>query len=226
MNSTLKLNSIVEKLEDESETLYSQVTKRYSVCSNFAVSKYYAGEPDMLYIVRESKRKKSFFNFRSKTPVKYSNKNSMKYLGNKSEKFGAYHYVYGFDTADINAISEYVKKFVQKTNKILEMSGKYKESRYCPNEDLYEILSNSNPVQAIFCSFDIFTEKDFRFIYNIPGGLNKFYYIGRNSRKQKEVEYEITEDALNTLFLSSVLRCWCFNNEKAISNSVFFEEIN
>jgi hypothetical protein len=73
----------------------------------------------------------------------------------------------------------------------------------------------------VFCSYDIFIEKDFRIIFKYPGGFDKFYFYNGHQN-----DYDVTEDELRTIFLSSILRSWNYIGDNSyLNNSIFLEEI-
>lgn len=123
------------------------------------------------------------------------------FLGIKSKKVsktGAYHYVYGLDTSNVAYISAYISKYIQKT----------------------QTYSNYKISQSIFCAFDYFLEKDLRILIKFPGGIRKIFYIDETQA------IEANPEELKTVFLSSVLRSWCFKTYPIPKNSLFLEEIN
>jgi hypothetical protein len=89
------------------------------------------------------------------------------------------------------------------------------------NNQKYNQLKNSTIIQAVFCSYDIFIEKDFRIIFKYPGGFDKFYFYNGHQN-----DYDVTEDELRTIFLSSILRSWNYIGDNSyLNNSIFLEEI-
>lgn len=119
--------------------------------------------------------------------------------GKKLPKVGAYHYVYGLNTSNVAFISAYLSKYIQTTNLL---------------------MSNTKITQSIFCSFDFFYEKDLRILIKFPGGIRKIFYIDATQA------IEANPDELRTVFLSSILRSWNFNEFPVPSNCLFLEELN
>ena len=117
----------------------------------------------------------------------------------KITKTGSYHYVYGLDTSNVAFISAYISKYIQKVH---SHNSNYKIS------------------QSIFCVFDYFLEKDLRILIKFPGGIRKIFYIDDTQA------IEANAEGLRTVFLSSILRSWSFNQYPIPNNSLFLEEIN
>ena len=133
----------------------------------------------------------------------------------KNKKFGSYFYIYGMDTSNLFSVEKYINDYITIQKKFF---------RNNKNDLINEILKYSVITKAVFCSYDFFIEKDFRIIFNYPEGFDRFYfYDGINN------DYEITEDDLRTIFLSSVLRSWSYitniYNNYSNKNSIFLEEI-
>ena len=209
MKQEIKFNGIIETIEED-VPLYSILNKRIIENKKLKIFKHSAGPPDIIYFVREPIKHHSYFGFKSKSQQKYKNQSF-------SKRFGTYHYIYGIDTSNMTSVSNYINDYIDKQKKYFK---KYANNNYIENEDLkYYKLNNSNIVQAIFCSYDIFIEKDFRIIFKYPGGFDKFYFYNGHQN-----DYDVTEDELRTIFLSSILRTWCFNGEN-LNNSYFMEEI-
>ena len=136
------------------------------------------------------------------------------YKKKQNKKFGSYVYIYGMDTSNLFSLEKYINNY-KDTQKIF--------FRNCQNDLLLnEMIKNSKITKAVFCSYDFFIEKDFRIIFNYPEGFDKFYFF--NGTKN---DYDITEDELRTIFLSSVLRAWNYyqGNNFSQKNSIFLEEI-
>ena len=111
----------------------------------------------------------------------------------KINKTGSYHYIYGIDTSNISFISAYISKFIQKNQ------------------------TNIKIIQSIFCVYDIFSERDLRILIKIPGGVRKIFLINDKDA------FEVKEDDLRTIFLSSLMRSW--TNNKPNNNSLYLDEI-
>ena len=122
-------------------------------------------------------------------------------------KYGAYHYIYGLDTSNIACISTYITTYLQKKEKLIKNLN-----------SLNQI--NHKTIQSIFCAFDFFYEKDLRLLIKFPGGIKKIFYIDDSQA------IEANPDELRTVFLSSMLRSWCFNEFPVQNNCLFLEEIN
>lgn len=208
MKQEIKLKGVIECLDDKGCNLYNKLNKRILETKKFMISKYYAGPPDIIYLVREPNKIKSHFGFKSKSQQKYKHP-----VLNK--KFGTFHYVYGMDTSNMSSVINYLDEYIEKQKKFIKKNLKNNTIIDNENPNIYEIC-NSTIIQGIFCSYDIFMEKDFRIIFRFPGGFENCYYYNSND--------EITEDELRTIYLSSVLRAWNYNGENS-NISVFFEEI-
>ena len=143
-------------------------------------------------------------------PIK---KNSKKKLQNK--KFGSYLYIYGMDTSNLFNLEKFINNYKDIQKKLFRNN---KNELNIINDK----IKNSKITKAVFCSYDFFIEKDFRIIFNYPEGFDRFYFF--NGSKN---DYEITEDELRTIFLSSVLRSWNFipENNSFQKNAIFLEEI-
>ena len=127
---------------------------------------------------------------------------SKSFFGLKSKKItkiGCYHYIYGLNTSNVAFISAYISKYIQKVH---FHNSNYKIS------------------QSIFCVFDYFLEKDLRILIKFPGGIRKIFYIDDSQA------IEANSEGLRTVFLSSILRSWSFNQYPIPNNSLFLEEIN
>ena len=118
----------------------------------------------------------------------------------------------------MTSVSNYIKDYIEKQKKYFKKSINY--NLLIENDNLkFSQIKDSTIIQAIFCSYDIFMEKDFRIIFKYPGGFDKFYFFNGNHN-----DYDITEDELRTIYLSSVLRSWNYNSDIS-NNSIFLEEI-
>ena len=128
--------------------------------------------------------------------------------GKKANKTGGYHYVFGLDTSNVAYISAYISKYIQKIN--------------AENSNLPKNPSTGNTkiTQSIFCVFDIFYEKDLRILIKFPGGIRKIFYINDTQA------IEANPDELRTVFLSSIVRSWCYSDFPIHGNCIFLEEIN
>ena len=131
----------------------------------------------------------------------------------KNKKFGTYLYIYGMDTSNLFSVEQYINDYISIQKKFF---------RNNKDELIDETIKYSSITKAVFCSYDFFVEKDFRIIFNYPEGFDKFYFYDGIKN-----DYEITEDDLRTIFLSSVLRSWSFipDNNYSNKNSKFLEEI-
>ena len=211
MNQDIKFNGIIEAIEENGVPLYDKLNKRITENKRLKISKYSSGPPDIIYFVREPIKHHSYFGFKSKSQQKLRNQNI-------SKKFGTYHYVYGIDTSNMTSVSNYIKDYIDKQKKYFKKSINY--NLLIENDNLkFSQIKDSTIIQAIFCSYDIFMEKDFRIIFKYPGGFDKFYFFNGNHN-----DYDITEDELRTIYLSSVLRSWNYNSDIS-NNSIFLEEI-
>ena len=210
MKQELKFNGIIEAIEENGAPLYNKLNKRITEHKKLKISKYSSGPPDIIYFVREPIKQYSYFGFKSKSQQKLKKQ--------KSNKFGTYHYVYGIDTSNMTSVSNYINEYIDKQQKYFRKYDNY--NLLIENDNLkFTQLKNSVIIQAIFCSYDIFIEKDFRIIFKFPGGFDKFYFYNGFQN-----DYEVSEDELRTIFLSSVLRSWNYNCENS-NNSIFLEEI-
>ena len=117
----------------------------------------------------------------------------------------------------------------QRVNTYIEQQKKFYELYDLNNSNnaLNETIKNSVVTKVVFCSYDFFIDEDFRIIFNFPDGFDKFYFFGG-----KINDYNIAEDKLKTIFLSSVLSSWNFNliNDNKINYfnynyNFFFEKI-
>ncbi len=118
------------------------------------------------------------------------------------------------DTSNLFSVKRYINNY-KYTQKIF--------FRNIKNESpINEVIKNSKITKAVFCSYDFFIEKDFRIIFNYPEGFDKFYFFDGTKN-----DYDITEDELRTIFLSSVIRAWNYYQDNNFShkNLVFLEEI-
>ena len=113
----------------------------------------------------------------------------------------------------MNLVEKFINEYIEKQRNYM----KYQKD----NPDL-EKLKNTEITKAIFCSYDIFMEKDFRIIFKYPDGFDKFYFYDGN-----KVDFDITEDELRTIYLSTILRAWNYNeeNNNNKNNIIFLEEI-
>ena len=125
------------------------------------------------------------------------------------------------DTSNLFSVENYINTYIEQQKKFYELYDLNNS-----NNALNETIKNSVVTKAVFCSYDFFIEKDFRIIFNFPDGFDKFYFFDG-----KINDYNITEDELRTIFLSSILRSWNFNlindnkNNYSKKNFVFLEEI-
>ena len=210
MKQDIKFNGIIEIIEEEGTPLYNILNKRIIENKRLKIFKHSAGPPDIIYFVREPLKHHTYFGFKSKSQQKYKNQSF-------SKRFGTYHYIYGIDTSNMTSVSNYLNEYIDKQKKYFK---KIQINNYIETDNIkYAQLKNSIIIQAIFCSYDIFIEKDFRIIFRYPGGFDRFYFYNGHQN-----DYDVTEDELRTIYLSSVLRTWCFNGEN-LSNSYFMEEI-
>lgn len=125
------------------------------------------------------------------------------FKSSKLNKNGYYHYIYGLDTSNISYVAAYISEYILKMNNIKKTSNQ-----------------NKKVIQTIFCAYDIFYEKDLRILIKFPGGLNKVFYIDSKSAE------EANSEDLKTVFLSSLMRSWSFNEFPIKNNTIFLEEIN
>ena len=210
MKQDIKFNGIIEIIEEEGAPLYNILNKRIIENKRLKIFKHSAGPPDIIYFVREPLKHHTYFGFKSKSQQKYKNQSF-------SKRFGTYHYIYGIDTSNMTSVSNYLNEYIDKQKKYFK---KIQINNYIETDNLkYAQLKNSIIIQAIFCSYDIFIEKDFRIIFRYPGGFDRFYFYNGHHN-----DYDVTEDELRTIYLSSILRTWCFNGEN-LNNSYFMEEI-
>ena len=214
MKQELKFNGIIDAIEENGVPLYNQINKRIIENRKLKLSKYSSGPPDLIYLVREPIKQHSYFGFKSKSQQKMKQQNITK-------KFGTYHYIYGIDTSNMLSVANYINDYIDKQKKFFK---KYNNNNYLleNNNNLkYMQLKNSTVIQAVFCSYDIFIEKDFRIIFKYPGGFDKFYFYNGHQN-----DYDVSEDELRTIFLSSILRSWNYIGDNSyLNNSVFLEEI-
>ena len=218
MIQEIKNYEIKEAIEDNEINLFNAINKRIKNNEKIKFGKYYVGPPDILYLVREPIKQNFYFNFKlkkSKSQQKYKKINSP---GGK--KFGTYIYIYGMDTSNLFSVENYINTYIEKQKKFFELNNKENKD----NKDNEEInkINNSIITKAVFCSYDFFLEKDFRIIFNYPEGFDKFYFFD-----EKGNDYNVSEDELRTIFLSSVLRAWNYNDNFLYSkkNTIFLEEI-
>ena len=131
----------------------------------------------------------------------------------QNKKFGSYIYIYGMDTSNLFSLEKYINTYIEAQKHFFKNNT---------NELINEKIKYSKITKSIFCSYDFFIEKDFRIIFNYPEGFDRFYFF--NGIKN---DYDITEDELRTIFLSSVIRAWNYNTENYIgkNNTIFLEEI-
>ena len=214
MKQELKFNGVIDALEDNGVPLYNQINKRINDNKKLKLSKYSSGPPDLIYFVREPVKQYSYFGFKSKSHQKLKQPNL-------SKKFGTYHYIYGIDTSNMMSVANYINDYIDKQKKFFK---KYNNNNFLienNNNQKYNQLKNSTIIQAVFCSYDIFIEKDFRIIFKYPGGFDKFYFYNGHQN-----DYDVTEDELRTIFLSSILRSWNYIGDNSyLNNSIFLEEI-
>ena len=217
----MKYYELKEIVEDNETELFNEINKRIKSNTNIKIGKYSAGPPDILYFIREPIKSKKFnFNIKlkkSKSQSKYNKSIST----SSNKKFGSYLYIYGMDTSNLFSVENYINAYIDQQKNFYELYDIDNS-----NNSLNEKIKNSVITKAVFCSYDFFIEKDFRIIFNFPDGFDKFYFFDG-----KMNDYNITEDELRTIFLSSVLRSWNFNlnndNKNIFSkkNFVFLEEI-
>ena len=208
MKQDIKFNGIIESIEEDGVPLYNKLNKRIIPNKKIKISKYNAGPPDIIYFVREPIRHHSYFGFKSKSQQKYKS--------TISKKFGTYHYIYGIDTSNMLSVSNYINDYIERQKRYFK---KYNTNMIESNSSKFSQLKNTEIIQAIFCSYDIFIEKDFRIIFKYPGGFDKFYFYNGYQN-----DYDVAEDELRTIYLSSVLRSWNFSSEN-LNNCLFLEEI-
>ena len=217
----MKYYELKETIEEKENNLFNEINKRIKSNYKIKIGKYSAGPPDILYFIREPiKSKKFHFNIKlkkSKSQTKYN-----KTISTSSNKqFGSYLYIYGMDTSNLFAVENYINTYIEQQKKFYELYDF--DNSY---NKLNEKIKNSLITKAVFCSYDFFIEKDFRIIFNYPNGFDKFYFFDG-----KINDYNITEDELRSIFLSSVLRSWNFNlindnkNKYFKKNFIFLEEI-
>jgi hypothetical protein len=114
----------------------------------------------------------------------------------------------------MTSVANFINDYIDKQRQYFK---KFNNNNHTENVNIkFNLLKNSNIIQAIFCSYDIFIEKDFRKIFKYPGGFDKFYFYNGSQN-----DYEVTEDELRTIYLSTILKSWIFNGEN-INNSIFF----
>lgn len=211
MKQDIKFNGIIESIEEDEVPLYNKLNKRITEQRKLKITKYSAGPPDIIYFVREPLKHHSYFGFKSKSSQKYKQQIL-------SKNFGTYHYVYGIDTSNMTSVANYINDYIDKQKKYFKKC--INNSLFIETDNVkFSKIKNSNIIQAIFCSYDIFIEKDFRIIFKFPGGFDKFYFYNGNQN-----DYDVTEDELRTIFLSSVLRSWNYNGQNS-NNAIFMEEI-
>ena len=211
MKQDIKFNGIIESIEEDEVPLYNKLNKRITEHRKLKITKYSAGPPDIIYFVREPLKHHSYFGFKSKSSQKYKQQIL-------SKNFGTYHYVYGIDTSNMTSVANYINDYIDKQKKYFKKC--INNSLFIETDNVkFSKIKNSNIIQAIFCSYDIFIEKDFRIIFKFPGGFDKFYFYNGNQN-----DYDVTEDELRTIFLSSVLRSWNYNGQNS-NNAIFMEEI-
>ena len=211
MKQDIKFNGLIESIEEDEAPLYNKLNKRITEHRKLKITKYSAGPPDIIYFVREPLKHHSYFGFKSKSSQKYKQQIL-------SKNFGTYHYIYGIDTSNMTSVANYINDYIDKQKKYFKKCNN--NSLFIENDNgKFSRIKNSTIIQAIFCSYDLFIEKDFRIIFKFPGGFDKFYFYNGNQN-----DYEVTEDELRTIFLSSVLRSWNYNGQNS-NNSIFLEEI-
>ena len=217
----MKYYELKEILEDKENDLFNEINKRIKNSSKIKIGKYSTGPPDILYFIREPiKSNKFYFNIKLKRSKSQSKFNKT-ILTSSNKKFGSYLYIYGMDTSNLFSVENYINTYIEQQKKFYELYDLNNS-----NNALNETIKNSVVTKAVFCSYDFFIEKDFRIIFNFPDGFDKFYFFDG-----KINDYNITEDELRTIFLSSILRSWNFNlindnkNNYSKKNFVFLEEI-
>ena len=217
----MKYYELKEIIEDKENDLFNEIKKRIKNSSKIKIGKYSTGPPDILYFIREPiKSNKFYFNIKLKRSKSQSKFNKT-ILTSSNKKFGAYLYIYGMDTSNLFSVENYINTYIEQQKKFYELYDLNNS-----NNALNETIKNSVVTKAVFCSYDFFIEKDFRIIFNFPDGFDKFYFFDG-----KINDYNITEDELRTIFLSSILRSWNFNlindnkNNYSKKNFVFLEEI-
>ena len=217
----MKYYELKEIIEDKENDLFNEINKRIKNSSKIKIGKYSTGPPDILYFIREPiKSNKFYFNIKLKRSKSQSKFNKT-ILTSSNKKFGSYLYIYGMDTSNLFSVENYINTYIEQQKKFYELYDLNNS-----NNALKETIKNSVVTKAVFCSYDFFIEKDFRIIFNFPDGFDKFYFFDG-----KINDYNITEDELRTIFLSSILRSWNFNlindNKSNYSkkNFVFLEEI-
>ena len=217
----MKYYELKEIIEDKENDLFNEINKRIKNSSKIKIGKYSTGPPDILYFIREPiKSNKFYFNIKLKRSKSQSKFNKT-ILTSSNKKFGSYLYIYGMDTSNLFSVENYINTYIEQQKKFYELYDINNS-----NNALNETIKNSVVTKAVFCSYDFFIEKDFRIIFNFPDGFDKFYFFDG-----KINDYNITEDELRTIFLSSILRSWNFNlindnkNNYSKKNFVFLEEI-
>ena len=217
----MKYYELKEIIEDKENDLFNEINKRIKNSSKIKIGKYSTGPPDILYFIREPiKSNKFYFNIKLKRSKSQSKFNKT-IMASSNKKFGSYLYIYGMDTSNLFSVENYINTYIEQQKKFYELYDLNNS-----NNALNETIKNSVVTKAVFCSYDFFIEKDFRIIFNFPDGFDKFYFFDG-----KINDYNITEDELRTIFLSSILRSWNFNlindnkNNYSKKNFVFLEEI-
>ena len=217
----MKYYELKEIIEDKENDLFNEINKRIKNSSKIKIGKYSTGPPDILYFIREPiKSNKFYFNIKLKRSKSQSKFNKT-ILTSSNKKFGSYLYIYGMDTSNLFSVENYINTYIEQQKKFYELYDLNNS-----NNALNETIKNSVVTKAVFCSYDFFIEKDFRIIFNFADGFDKFYFFDG-----KINDYNITEDELRTIFLSSILRSWNFNlindnkNNYSKKNFVFLEEI-
>ena len=211
MKQDIKFNGLIESIEEDEVPLYNKLNKRITEHRKLKITKYSAGPPDIIYFVREPLKHHSYFGFKSKSSQKYKQQVL-------SKNFGTYHYIFGIDTSNMTSVANYINDYIDKQKKYFKKC--INNSLFIENDNVkFSRIKNSTIIQAIFCSYDVFIEKDFRIIFKFPGGFDKFYFYNGNQN-----DYDVTEDELRTIFLSTVLRSWNYNGQNS-NNAIFLEEI-
>ena len=217
----MKYYELKEIIEDKENDLFNEINKRIKNSSKIKIGKYSTDPPDILYFIREPiKSNKFYYNIKLKRSKSQSKFNKT-ILTSSNKKFGSYLYIYGMDTSNLFSVENYINTYIEQQKKFYELYDLNNS-----NNALNETIKNSVVTKAVFCSYDFFIEKDFRIIFNFPDGFDKFYFFDG-----KINDYNITEDELRTIFLSSILRSWNFNlindnkNNYSKKNFVFLEEI-
>ena len=217
MISEMKYYEIKESIEDNDIPFFNIINKRLKNFDKSKIGKYFTGPPDILYFIRQPIKSNYFSNFKLK-----KSKSQTKYKKNiiSNKAFGSFIYIYGIDTSNLFSLENYINKYKEMQEKFFKIKNNVKSI-----STTFHRIKNSEIIKAVFCSYDFFMEKDFRIIFNYPEGFDKFYFYDGIKN-----DYNIGEDELRTIFLSSVLRTWNFNIENSFiknnnNNIIFLEEI-